>query len=177
MIVVWESVSAMEWTWLRQWAEPCRGNSIWPCRQSRCRTFRCCSIFDSLAGNVAFLERSVLSLSLGLRVSFRGIFLANAPVRGGHFSRNVHESNDNTHKAQNRTAKDEMRSVHDPPVSPTSVLSMCHRTLTRQDYLGKGKLSLNRFRSLRCPPSHHPSSNSTFTFNSSLFPASSLAGR
>ena len=27
------------WMWLRQWAELCRGNSNWPCRQSRSRTF------------------------------------------------------------------------------------------------------------------------------------------
>ena len=57
------------------------------------------------------------------------MFLVSTPERGRHFSRNVHEPNHNTHEAQNgaaKEAKDEMRWVHYLPVSPTSVLSMCH---------------------------------------------------
>ena len=66
IIVVWESVSAMAWTWLRQWAEPCRGNSNGPCRQSRSRTLRCFRICGSLAGNIAQLAGIVFVFVAGL---------------------------------------------------------------------------------------------------------------
>ena len=56
IIVVRESVSAVGWVWLRQWTEPCRGNNNGPCRQSRSRTYRCCRMFGSLAGNMLFLQ-------------------------------------------------------------------------------------------------------------------------
>ena len=59
-----------------------------------------------LMGILFFLKDLFLCLSLGLRVSLRGIFLARAPARGGHFSRNVHEPNHTTHEAQKRTAKE-----------------------------------------------------------------------
>ena len=52
--------------WLRQWPDPCRGNCNCPCQQSRSRTFRCCRICGSLAGNIAFLEGCVFVFTAGL---------------------------------------------------------------------------------------------------------------
>ena len=47
------------WMLLRQWAEPCRGNSNWPCRQSRSRTVRGWRTCGSLAGNMVFIAGCV----------------------------------------------------------------------------------------------------------------------
>ena len=79
-----------------------------------------------------------------------------------------------------KEAKDEMTGVHYPPVSPTSVLSMCHCKLTRQDTTqqpGKGKTELSSIAFAQVSFVASLPCNSTFTFNSSLFPASSLASR
>ena len=102
VLLVWESVSAMG----------CNGRNLVAATASGLvdspvvELFAVAESMVLLLGMFLFLKDVFLCLSLRLRVSLRGIFLASAPQGGGHFNRDVRGPNHNTHEAQNKTVKE-----------------------------------------------------------------------